>query len=85
MPVITIDGPKLSKDQKQELVKLISEDASKVTGLPVEAMVVLIRESDPENVVSGCLLCDIHPEVTTVNFNLIFLFPFFSIFFNEFE
>lgn len=63
MPVITIDGPKLSKDQKQELVKLISEDASKVTGLPVEAMMVLIRENDPENIgLRGCLLCDMHPE-----------------------
>lgn len=63
MPVITINGPKLSKDQKEQLVKEFSETASKVTGLPVEAMVVLIREDEPENVgVRGCLLCDLQPE-----------------------
>jgi 4-oxalocrotonate tautomerase len=63
LPVITIDGPKLSKEQKEELVKLFSEDASRVTGLPVDAMVVIIREADPENVgVRGCLLCDLQPD-----------------------
>lgn len=60
MPVITIDGPKLSKEQKAELVKSFSETASKITGLPVQAMVVLVRENDPENVgVGDCLLCDL--------------------------
>lgn len=60
MPVITIDGPKLEKEQKEELVKLLSEAASKVTKLPVEAMVVLIRENDDENVgVRGNLLCNL--------------------------
>jgi 4-oxalocrotonate tautomerase len=63
LPVITIDSPKLSKDQKEQLVKEFSETASRVTGLPVEAMVVLIRECEPENVgVQGCLLCDLQPE-----------------------
>lgn len=63
LPVITIDGPKLSKEQKEQLVKEFSETASKVMGLPVEAMVVLIRECEPENVgVRGCLLCDLQPQ-----------------------
>lgn len=61
MPVITIDGPKLSKEQKEELVKQFSETTSKVTGLPIEAMTVIIRECEPENVgVRGCLLCDVN-------------------------
>jgi 4-oxalocrotonate tautomerase len=60
MPVITIDGPKMTKEQKAELVKSFSETASKVTGLPVDAMVVIIREVDAENVgVGDCLLCDL--------------------------
>jgi len=62
LPVITIDGPKLSKDQKAQLVKEFSETASKVIGIPVEAISVLIRECEPENVgVRGCLLCDLQP------------------------
>lgn len=60
LPVITVDGPKLTKEQKAELVKSFSEAASKVMGLPVNAMVIIIRETDPENVgVGDCLLCDL--------------------------
>lgn len=59
MPVITIDGPKLTKEQKAELVKEIAETASRIMGLPVEAMVTIIREVEAENVgVGNCLLCD---------------------------
>ena len=41
MPVITIEGPKLTKQQKEELVKTIAESASKIMELPVEAMVTI--------------------------------------------
>jgi 4-oxalocrotonate tautomerase len=54
-----MEGPKLNKDQKAELVKSFSETASKVTEIPVSAMVVIIRELEGENAgVGGCLLCD---------------------------
>ncbi len=60
MPVITIDTPSLSKEQKAELVKVFSQEASRIIGLPVDAMVVLIREMGAENVgVGNCLLCDL--------------------------
>ncbi|MGZ7116669.1 MAG: 4-oxalocrotonate tautomerase DmpI [Methanobacterium sp.] len=59
MPVITIEGPKLSKEQKAELVKEISETASRVMNIPVEAMITIIREVESENVGTGnILLCD---------------------------
>lgn len=59
MPVITIEGPKLTKEQKEELVKTFSESASKIMGLPVEAMVTIIREVEAENVGTGnILLCN---------------------------
>ena len=59
MPVITIDGPKLTKEQKEELVKTIAEDASKIMGLPVETMMTIIREVEAENVGTGnILLCN---------------------------
>jgi 4-oxalocrotonate tautomerase len=59
MPVITVDGPKMSKEQKSELVKSFAETASEVMGIPVDAMVILIREVEGENVgVGNILLCD---------------------------
>ena len=59
MPVITIDGPKLTKEQKEKLVKSIAESASEIMGLPVEAMVTIIREVEAENVgVGNILLCN---------------------------
>jgi 4-oxalocrotonate tautomerase len=59
MPVITIEGPSLTKEQKAELVKNFAETASKVMGLPTDAMVIIIREVEAENVgVGNCLLCD---------------------------
>ncbi|MDY6931313.1 MAG: 4-oxalocrotonate tautomerase DmpI [Halobacteriota archaeon] len=60
MPNITIDGPELKDiDAKRELVKSITDAASKAYGIPKEAFVILIRESAPENVaIGGTLLTD---------------------------
>ena len=59
MPVITIEGPKLSKEQKAEIVKEFSETASKIMNLPVEAIITIIREVESENVGTGnILLCN---------------------------
>ncbi|HNR26072.1 MAG TPA: tautomerase family protein [Methanobacteriaceae archaeon] len=59
MPVITIDAPPLSREQKSQLVKSFAETASEVMDLPVSAMVFIINEVEPENVgVGDILLCD---------------------------
>ena len=59
MPVITIDTPKLTKQQKEKLVKSFAESASEIIGLPVEAMVIIIPENEAENVgIGNILLCD---------------------------
>ena len=59
MPVITIDAPKMSKEQKRELVNSFAKTASKIIGLPVSAMVIIINEVESENVgVGDILLCD---------------------------
>ncbi|MEW5899030.1 MAG: 4-oxalocrotonate tautomerase DmpI, partial [Bacillota bacterium] len=50
MPVITLYGPKLTKEQKAEIVKLFTEAASKVTNIPAQAFIVQIQEMDRENV-----------------------------------
>ena len=59
MPVITIDAPPLSREQKAQLGKAFAETASEVMNLPVSAMVIIINEVEPENVgVGNILLCD---------------------------
>ncbi|KXS41744.1 MULTISPECIES: 4-oxalocrotonate tautomerase DmpI [unclassified Candidatus Frackibacter] len=63
MPIITLDGPKLTKEQKKELIKGFTETASNVVNLPEEAFVVLIKEMEAENVgVGGELLAEKHGE-----------------------
>ena len=60
MPVITIDGPVLNKKQKADLVKSFSETISEVTKLPLETVVVLVREYEADNVGRGnSLLSDL--------------------------
>lgn len=59
MPVITIDAPPMNKKQKRELVNAFAKTASKIIGLPVSAMVIIINEVESENVgVGDILLCD---------------------------
>lgn len=59
MPVITVETAKLTKDQKQTLVKEFTETAARVTNLPKEAFYVFLKENEAENVgVGGILLSD---------------------------
>jgi 4-oxalocrotonate tautomerase len=60
MPQITVEGP-IVKDvsKKRQLVKDLTDAATKAYGLPAPAFVVLIKENAPENVgVGGELLAD---------------------------
>ncbi|PUU89216.1 MULTISPECIES: 4-oxalocrotonate tautomerase DmpI [Halanaerobium] len=59
MPHIVFDGPELSKEKKKELIKNFTDTASKVTNIPKEAFVVMIKENDLENIgVGGELLSE---------------------------
>ncbi len=59
MPTIQFDGPKMSREQKMDLVASFTETACRVTGIAKEAFVVYIRENEPENVgVGGELLTE---------------------------
>lgn len=53
MPVIRMSGPKLSKEEKAELIKKFTETASQVTDIPEKAFVVLLEENNPDNVGVG--------------------------------
>jgi len=60
MPIIAIEGPVVSDlDKKRELVRDVTKAATKCFGLPEETIIVLIRETHPENVgVGGTLIKD---------------------------
>jgi len=49
MPIITLEGGKLTKEQKSELVHKFTEVASEVTKVPSKFFVVTIRELEDEN------------------------------------
>lgn len=53
MPVINIDGPQMTKDQKARLVEALVEQSSQVLDIPKEAFVTIIRENDPDNIGNG--------------------------------
>jgi len=59
MPVITVEGPTLTKEQKRELIENLSEIASKIMNINKESYVVYIKENDLDNVgVGGAVLSD---------------------------
>ncbi|ADL13399.1 4-oxalocrotonate tautomerase DmpI [Acetohalobium arabaticum] len=59
MPIITLEGPELTKEQKKELVKSFTESASEVIGFPEEKFIVMLKETESENVgVGGELLSE---------------------------
>lgn len=56
MPVITIEAGKLSKDQKRELVAVLTKSASSIMHIPEQAYVVIVKENDADNIGSGGML-----------------------------
>ena len=60
MPTITVEGPPLKDiSTKRELVKEVTDAATKAYKLPRGIIVVVIKENSPENVsVGGQLIID---------------------------
>ena len=54
MPVITYDGPKLTNDQREALIKEFTEAACRVIpNIPKQAYFVFIRDYPDENIGVG--------------------------------
>jgi len=63
MPTIFFYGPELPKEKKKELVKSITDSASKVTGIPPASFTVMLRPTSQENVgIGGELLSERRPR-----------------------
>lgn len=59
MPVITVEGTKLSKEQKSKLAKTLTVSSANIMNVPEQAFIVIIRENERENIgVGGTLLAD---------------------------
>lgn len=58
MPLINIDGigGKLTKKQKEDLVRELTKTASNITGISESAFMVFIKEMDFENIGSNGVL-----------------------------
>jgi len=59
MPVITLEAGKLNKEQKNQLVKEFTNTASKIMNVPEQAIIVLLKENEMDNIgFGGQLLSD---------------------------
>lgn len=47
MPVITIEVPKVTDDQKAKLLKEIVTKVSEIINVPEEAIITIIKENEP--------------------------------------
>lgn len=53
MPVITLEGAKISRAQKEALIQRLTKTASEIMNIPEQAFVVLLKENDPDNIGTG--------------------------------
>ncbi|WP_100487290.1 4-oxalocrotonate tautomerase DmpI [Sporolactobacillus pectinivorans] len=68
MPVITLEAGKLNKEQKSQLVKELTDKASKIMNVPEQAFVVLLKENEADNIgTGGQLLSQEHGKIEEKN------------------
>jgi len=53
MPVISVEGGKMDKNQKEALIQSLTKSASEILNIPEQAFVVLLKENDNDNVGTG--------------------------------
>lgn len=59
MPIINFEGPQMTKEQKAKLIKEFTDTASETLNVAQEAIIVLIKENNTENIgVGGELLSE---------------------------
>ena len=62
MPVIQMYGPKMTKEQKKELIRSFANETSRILGIDVSAVNTTIFETDPDNVGVGNITLREHLE-----------------------
>ncbi|MCX6244589.1 MAG: tautomerase family protein [Bacteroidetes bacterium] len=56
MPVIIFEGPELSLEKKERIVKEFTQLATDITNIPKEAFVIFIKENSYDNMGQGGIL-----------------------------
>ncbi|MDR1620883.1 MAG: tautomerase family protein [Synergistaceae bacterium] len=56
MPVITVEGAKLSFEQKRYLIESLTKIASVIMRVPEKNYIVLIKENDRDNIGLGGIM-----------------------------
>ncbi len=56
MPVITVQSSPMSVEKKREAAKAMTEDLSRISGIPAEKITVLFQELPVENISTGGVL-----------------------------
>lgn len=49
MPFIQLEGGKMDKEKKEQLISGLTKVASETLGIPEDAFIVLIKENDMDN------------------------------------
>ena len=61
MPIVTVEAGTLSKAQKKELIREMTDSVSQILKAPEMTVNVVLKENDPDNVgVGGKLLSELH-------------------------
>lgn len=53
MPVITLEAGKLNREQKSQLVKELTSKAAEIMKVPEQAIIVLLKENEMDNIGFG--------------------------------
>ena len=53
MPTIHYEGPRMTKEQKQELAKEITRISCEILNKPAHTVTILFKENDPEDIAVG--------------------------------
>ena len=53
MPAITVEAGTLTNEQKAELGKVLTNEASRIMKMPKETIMVFLKENPLENVIFG--------------------------------
>jgi 4-oxalocrotonate tautomerase len=60
MPMIVFEGSAMDAEKKAELVRCLTDEASRITGIDKQAFVVFIHENPMENIgTGGAMLADV--------------------------
>lgn len=56
MPSITVQSSPLSIEKKRDAARVLTDELSRITGIPAEKITVFFQELPPENIASGGIL-----------------------------